>query len=256
MTTSQATAAYTWPDLNTDYLEALIFQQRGFNALNFAGVIQDCQFSPSDAAKWIRTAFHDMATADVKAGTGGIDASIGFELDRGENLGKGLTDTINDFAPNIEVGVSMADMIALGASYAFMICSGTNDRKPGIMPFRSGRVDATRAGPPGVPEPQQNITTHKQMFARQGFNTTEMIGLVACGHSIGGIHQHEFPQISKPPADVSRSLCKVMQATQGLTEVFQRIPRIPSSHSIPLCSTLITMCKCRDSTSTSRLTQG
>lgn len=61
--------------------------------------------------------------------------------------------------------------------------------------MRVGRVDATSAGPFGVPEPQQDLASHTASFAKQGFNVSEMIGLVACGHTIGGVHETEFPTV-------------------------------------------------------------
>ena len=36
---------------------------------------------------------------------------------------------------------------------------------------------------------------HLSSFKRQGFNRDEMIGLVACGHTLGGIHGVDFPEI-------------------------------------------------------------
>jgi hypothetical protein len=53
-----------------------------------------------------------------------------------------------------------------------------------IIPFRGGRIDAKEAGPPGVPQPQQDLATHIADFRRAGFNETEMIGLLACGVSL------------------------------------------------------------------------
>jgi hypothetical protein len=41
--------------------------------------------------------------------------------------------------------------------------------------FRGGRADATQAGPPGVPEPQDTLAQHTADFARQGFTAQEMI---------------------------------------------------------------------------------
>jgi hypothetical protein len=41
--------------------------------------------------------------------------------------------------------------------------------------FHGGRVDATQAGPPGVPEPQGTLAQHTADFARQGFTPQEMI---------------------------------------------------------------------------------
>jgi len=49
------------------------------------------------AAQWIRVAFHDFVTADVAAGTGGLDASIGFETLRAENSGTAFNDSFSFF---------------------------------------------------------------------------------------------------------------------------------------------------------------
>lgn len=38
----------------------------------------------SVGAEWLRLVYHDVATHDAVAGTGGLDASIAFELDREE----------------------------------------------------------------------------------------------------------------------------------------------------------------------------
>lgn len=51
------------------------------------------------------------------------------------------------------------------------------------------------ANAPGVPQPQQPLEEHIAAFDRQGFNATEMIGLVACGHTFGGVQQTAFPTI-------------------------------------------------------------
>jgi hypothetical protein len=49
------------------------------------------------AAQWIRVAFHDFVTADAAAGTGGLDASIGFETLRAENSGTAFNDSFSFF---------------------------------------------------------------------------------------------------------------------------------------------------------------
>ena len=93
----------------------------------------------------------------------------------------------------------MADIIALGLYAAVRSCSGP------AVPFKSGRVDATEAGPVGVPLPQNSLFTFQNQFARVGFNATEMIQVVACGHTLGGVHASNFPQIVPPgsaPDDV------------------------------------------------------
>lgn len=67
-----------------------------------------------------------------------------------------------------------------------------------IIPFRAGRIDTYVAGATGTPEPQQNISTLTESFRRQGFNQTEMIQLVACGHTMGGVRSTDFPQLVPP----------------------------------------------------------
>ena len=71
------------------------------------------------------------------------------------------------------------------------------------IPLRMGRIDALVAGPAGVPQPQQDLASHTASFRRQGFNPTEMIGLVACGHTFGGVRTPDFPDIV--PATVNGS---------------------------------------------------
>lgn len=68
-----------------------------------------------------------------------------------------------------------------------------------IIPFRMGRIDAVVAGPPGVPEPQEDLAAFTESFRRQGFTKEEMIGLVACGHTLGGVRFPDFPQIVDSP---------------------------------------------------------
>ena len=67
-----------------------------------------------------------------------------------------------------------------------------------IIPFRGGRIDAWSAGAYGTPEPQQDIATLTQSFSNQGFNQSEMIKLVACGHTMGGVRSSDFPQLVAP----------------------------------------------------------
>jgi hypothetical protein len=61
--------------------------------------------------------------------------------------------------------------------------------------YRGGRIDAKAPNNPGVPEPQGTLATHIADFARQGFTQTEMIQLVACGHTIGGVQGKFFPTV-------------------------------------------------------------
>ncbi|KAJ3855465.1 heme peroxidase [Lentinula lateritia] len=149
-------------------------------------------------AEWLRIAYHDMSTHDVDDGTGGLDASIQYELDRPQNIGQGMFDSLNDFKAFdiLAPFFGMADTIALGAVFAVAGCGGP------LIPFSAGRVDATEAGPATVPEPQQDLASHTEAFRRQGFTPTEMIGLVACGHTLGGVRQVDFPLVVTDPEDV------------------------------------------------------
>ncbi|KAL0064075.1 hypothetical protein AAF712_008934 [Marasmius tenuissimus] len=80
----------------------------------------------------------------------------------------------------------------MGTIFAYAHCGGPNHAS---IPFRAGRVDAKSAGPPGVPEPQQDLQSHIESFRRQGFTQSEMIALVACGHTVGGVRKADFPTI-------------------------------------------------------------
>ncbi|KAE9402259.1 heme peroxidase, partial [Gymnopus androsaceus JB14] len=142
-------------------------------------------------AQWLRIAYHDASTHDIEGGTGGLDASIQYELDRPENIGVGMAASLLDFniGDVIAPFFGMADAIALGAVFAVVGCGGP------LIPFSAGRVDATAAGPSTVPQPQQPLASHIESFRLQGFNQTEMISLVACGHTLGGVRQADFPLI-------------------------------------------------------------
>ncbi|KAA8646619.1 uncharacterized protein ATNIH1004_008052 [Aspergillus tanneri] len=67
----------------------------------------------------------------------------------------------------------MADLIAMGVYTAVRSCGGP------IIPIRAGRIDATTAGPVGVPQPQNSQGTFINQFLRTGFNTSGMIALTA-----------------------------------------------------------------------------
>ncbi|KAF3067686.1 WSC domain-containing protein [Trichoderma lentiforme] len=189
-----------WPNEATDELEKMLFEQQNPFESSLATFAVPCSASGlaigrGFGAEWIRNAYHDMATADVQAGTGGIDASIVFEKDRPENPGAGFQETLDFFRPRYTTRSSLADLFAMGAVFGVGGCSNGNI----ILPYRAGRVDATGPGPSGVPEPQEDLATHTAKFVRQGFNTTEMIALVACGHTVGGVHGVDFPEIVPNP---------------------------------------------------------
>ncbi|KAM0525616.1 hypothetical protein ACHAPE_000325 [Trichoderma viride] len=200
-----ANADYVWPNEEIDELERILFEsesifgQPGSDLASFVSGCAGFGDGPGGGrnfgAEWLRTAYHDMATADVNAGTGGLDASILFETDRPENPGKAFLETFGIFSTVYSPRSSMSDLFAMAAVIAVGSCSNGKV----IIPYRGGRVDAAGPGPSGVPQPQEDLASHTASFARQGFDVTEMIQLVACGHSIGGVHGVDFPEIVPNP---------------------------------------------------------
>ncbi|KAK7045976.1 hypothetical protein VNI00_006971 [Paramarasmius palmivorus] len=176
-------------DLHWPYPQQLTHQEEllyenGVTSLTINCPVRDSTTVP---AQWVRLAYHDMSTHNIEDGTGGLDGSIRFELDRGENIGSGMEATLRDVTGFQAPFTSLADLIAMMAVTAYPSCGGP------FIPYRAGRVDATTAGVPGVPEPQQDIESHIESFRLQGFSQPEMIGLVACGHALGGVSKQDFP---------------------------------------------------------------
>lgn len=188
----------TWPS-DIDELEEIMVQLTSFRARKFADTVSPCSNEASgpgrqNAAEWLRTAFHDMSTANNYFGTGGLDASLQYELTNGENPGPGHKTTLDFMSTFLSRKSSLSDLIALGVHTSVRSCGGPS------IPFRAGRKDATEKGNTGVPQPQNSIFTFKQQFERMGFNNVEMIQLTACGHTLGGVHSQEFPTLVPPGA--------------------------------------------------------
>lgn len=190
-------AAATWPAA-IDELEDVMFLQTGHNARGLRSHVTPCGFSEfgvgrQTAAEWLRMAFHDMATANVfMEPRGGVDASIAFELDNGENVGTGFATSLQMFAAFKNKHLSVADMIALGAYASVRACGGP------VIPMRGGRTDATQPNSKGVPTPGDGGPVFSSRFFRMGFDQPSMIQMVACGHAIGGVHSVNFPDIVLP----------------------------------------------------------
>ena len=83
----------------------------------------------------------------------------------------------------------MSDLIALGTVMAVAACGGPH------IEMKTGRVDATAAGPTGVPAPETSISDTLVDFSNAGFVTDDAITLTACGHTMGGVHHSTFPQV-------------------------------------------------------------
>ncbi|KAF9053046.1 L-ascorbate oxidase [Panaeolus papilionaceus] len=188
--------AYKWPSPQYDTLEELLYMGRRSDGSSLASLVHPCRKRTgtlgSIPAEWLRFAFHDMATHNVDDGSGGMDGSLVYELGRPENFGIGFNQTLGDFESFPNVHVSRADVIAVGAIMAVSTCGGP------IIPLRGGRVDTWTPGPGGTPEPQHDLQTLTESFRKQGFTSDEMIKLVACGHSFGGVRSSEFPSLVPP----------------------------------------------------------
>ncbi|EJD37638.1 heme peroxidase [Auricularia subglabra TFB-10046 SS5] len=192
---SSAAARYAWPDPKYEAIEQLRWDQRGYGSTALFTpcdtFIGGTQTGRSNSADWVRAAYHDAATYNAEDGTGGLDASIRFEEEqqRAENVGTGFANTF--FFVNLIANryVTYADGLAAAATIMIENCGGP------VIDYRGGRVDATEPNKPGVPEPQQSLEEHVASFKKQGFNKTEMIGLVACGHSFGGVQHSSFPDL-------------------------------------------------------------
>ncbi|KAI0167128.1 heme peroxidase [Hypoxylon sp. FL1284] len=190
-----AAADPTWPSPN-DELEEIMYQVSGFNGRGFGGTVIPCSNEASgpgrqNAAEWLRAAFHDMATTTFldNVRSGGMDGSLQYELLSSDNIGPGFNTTLKFMADYYTSRSGVADLIALGVYYAVRSCGGP------VVPVAGGRIDALEGGPIGVPLPQNTAFTFSQQFTRMGFDTTEMIQATACGHTIGGVHDNEFPEI-------------------------------------------------------------
>ncbi|KAK1217999.1 hypothetical protein PQX77_019330 [Marasmius sp. AFHP31] len=183
-------ASIHWPDIRMERLDALLWEESLLTQ-----IINNCPVRSNStiAAQWVRLAYHDMSTHNVDDGTGGLDASIAYELDRAQNIGSGMAGSVSDLIAFTDPGATFSDVIAMGAVLGVAACGGP------LIPFRGGRVDATAAGPPTVPEPQQDLASHMESFRRQGFTQSEMIALVACGHTLGGVRRQDFPDVIQSP---------------------------------------------------------
>ncbi|EHL00180.1 putative L-ascorbate peroxidase 6 [Glarea lozoyensis 74030] len=106
-------------------------------------------------------------------GLGGLDASIGFESDRPENIGVFVNVTIGQvkFDQFNTVFLSISDLIGVGLADSLATCANDHRR----LPLRVGRVDATGPGPAGVPGPADTFAFALAAFNRAGFSQSEMI---------------------------------------------------------------------------------
>ncbi|KAI4950206.1 hypothetical protein J4E91_004862 [Alternaria rosae] len=190
--------AYVWPS-KYDQLDDLLYLQSGYiRNGELSDQVMTCGFGAGQpgiqkAAEWVRTNFHDAVTHDAATGIGGLDASIQYELDRPENLGAALNNTLSDMASSVNIRSSAADVLALSLVMSVARCADMR------VPLRLGRKDAAEAGIKGVPEAHTDLETTRKRFETASLTEKEMITLIACGHSIGGVHSVDHPEIVSGP---------------------------------------------------------
>ncbi|KAI0848785.1 heme peroxidase [Daldinia vernicosa] len=200
-------AMFYYPNVAVSALEHILVDNWGAYASNFSSAITPCDNYVTEvgqpainsrrttSAQWLRVAFHDFATADVAAGTGGLDASIGFETARGENSGTAFNDSFTFWRPFVNEFIPMADLLAIGTVMSVHLCGGK------YIPYKPGRIDATVADPKtGVPEPSTSLEETLAQFEKSGFNQHDAIALTACGHTIGSVHAGGFPEVVEQSA--------------------------------------------------------
>ncbi|KAF7369578.1 Peroxidase [Mycena venus] len=146
---------------------------------------QHAQFGAGSWGKKLVCFAAEQARLEVRC------ASAGTAINTEESIFsiKRFANTLNVLPPVSNRYVSIADALALGAIMAVENCGGPE------IAFRGGRLDAAVPNQPGVPEPQEGLDSHVASFSRQGFTKEEMIGLVACGHTFGGVQHATFPTI-------------------------------------------------------------
>ncbi|KAH6660203.1 heme peroxidase [Truncatella angustata] len=200
-------AMFYYPTPQISLLEHILVDNWDSYASNFSSAITPCtnyvtmtgepslKSGRTTAAQWMRVAFHDFITGNTTAGTGGIDASIGFETFREENKGSAFNDSFTFWRPFVNEFVPMSDLVALGTVMSVNLCGGK------YIPYRPGRVDAIQADhTTGVPEPGTNLEETLAQFGRAGFNQEDSIALTACGHTMGSVHHGGFPEVSPESA--------------------------------------------------------
>ncbi|RMZ73554.1 WSC domain-containing [Pyrenophora seminiperda CCB06] len=229
---SASATPYVWPS-KYDQLDDILYLQSGYIKVGtLSDQVLTCSFGASapgiqKAAEWVRTAFHDTITHNRHTQTGGLVASIQYELDRPENKGAALNNTLGDIASLVSVRNSAADLLALAFVMAVAKCGDMR------VPLRLGRQDASGKGEKGVPEAWTDVETTRGRFEEGGFGKVDTITLIACGHSIGGVHSIDHPEIvsSRP---ISASNKPSFDTSSGLLDNAVVLEYLNSSTTNPL----------------------
>ncbi|KAL0564371.1 hypothetical protein V5O48_017675 [Marasmius crinis-equi] len=79
---------FHWPNRQLEWADSVLYELPFLEDLTRGCLARD---NTTVSAQWIRAAFHNMATHNIDYGTGGLDGSLAFELDRPASEGIALT---------------------------------------------------------------------------------------------------------------------------------------------------------------------
>lgn len=195
---------------------------------SFRGVLGGC--SP-EARHWIRAAFHECGTFDLRDGSGGNTGSLQFEAERPEN--RGLESTIGFYRGQSQrFGISFADSVVIGGIVAVEACQGQMG-----VPITIGRIDNTVADPAGrLPGHSASAEESKAQFiTRMGLTADEAVALLGGGHTVATVN------LANSPALVPGNLDSTVDVFDNkyLQEILQANPangtvRIPADRNMML----------------------
>ncbi|KAJ8091223.1 hypothetical protein PM082_004199 [Marasmius tenuissimus] len=110
------------PQETIEHLERLMFDDSYLSGpIDFPC---DSRDNTTTAAQWLRLAYHDMSTHNVSDdGSGGLDASIIYELDRPQNVGLGMRKSVDELVPFMRPDVSSNPSSIYHPEILALICS-------------------------------------------------------------------------------------------------------------------------------------
>lgn len=134
----------------------------------------------------VRLAWHDSGTFKVEDGSGGANASIRFQPEKGHGANNGLNIAMDLLQPIKEKfpQISYADLFQLSSVVGVEFSGGP------VIPFQMGRIDATEADctPDGrLPDADKRMGHLRDIFYRMGLNDKEITALSGA-HSLGRAH--------------------------------------------------------------------
>nr|BBB37586.1 ascorbate peroxidase [Chattonella marina var. antiqua] len=135
----------------------------------------------------VRLAWHDAGTYCAADKTGGANASIRFDPEKGHGANAGLQIAMEKLEPlkASHSEISYADLYQLASVVAIEFCGGPQ------IPFRLGRTDMPqeKCTPDGrLPDANQGCPHLRDIFGRMGMTDKEIVALSGA-HTLGRAHK-------------------------------------------------------------------